>query len=299
MRRTLFATAALLALADPASAEDCDYYLNALIGTKCAGTLSAGFTDGWSRATQRLDATSYTFRAQSTSNTGIASVGITPTNWLSIGVSTSRTSSTVSTTFADTFGYTANSSSSSDGWGRQAIVANAKLLDTGPSSSSRMVANIYMGGGYLPARLGYSVDKNIYGGATVAAQWKLGATPYSIDIQLGNQLDHSTSTGKTYYYPTARVLLSNDQLGIGIGPTVQATVALDGFPADNNLAIYQAGLTAIAQPFRTSSAPLLSGLILSSSVTHSIGQASFLPTDRVGRVETISVTGSATFHIKY
>ncbi len=296
-----------LVLAGPALAggwnEQCDWFENAAIGTRCA--------QSWSFAT----ALSYGWYGYK--NSGLGSVNsvdeqylpsfalaVTPNSWLTLSYTSEYGFDNHSWTFWDG----SHGSRSLSYAYRQILEANANVIDTGPGAQ-RYVVNVYGGGHIVPAHDGYEEQTGVFGGLVANGQWRLGSSGFSIDgrAQLeiddrsGEYINSSSASNDVLVYPDFRLLLSNDKAGIAAGPVLNtaqwlSTSAKGGVGSQPSY--YALGGTVIAQPFRSSQSPLLNGIILQATAAESLGQANFVPSS-VAKTSDFDVSGTVGFHFRY
>jgi hypothetical protein len=199
------------------------------------------------------------------------------------------------------------SSSSSYSYIRpQTLVGKVNLFDSGPGSQ-RLVLNSFVGGSYQPSftanlpnggNVAYSSSTDVYGGLTAFDSFRINQD-FSVTPSASAQFDHRSISGNDILYSSARVLLSEDRHGLAVGPTITSAY----WPGSSNTLSHgsselSAGGLVVYQPFRTSSTPLLNGLILQASALHSIGQADFV--DQPGwKDDGWSISSSAALHFRY
>lgn len=308
MKSEILAVAAMLfALAGPAPAHAdepaapsnpaaCDYFENALIGTRCAGTFAVGA--GLSSTMRKVEADNadFTFLRKTEWLTPFGFVRVTPTSWLTLGFTSEYTD------FDTHYRYQPAGSAVQKFHGyasfadRQIFTVNANVIDTGPAAS-RYVVNLFAGDSFVPAHDGGDSNNYAFAGYTSGAKWQLGQAGYSLNAFSSFEANFNTDVEFVRLFSTTRLLLSNDALGIGAGPVFSsayiASGSASGFPKD----AYSAGLEVIAQPFKDSSSVFLAGLVLDASVKQSIGQAGFV-SDTFDARETV-VEGSMRYNFKY
>src|SRR5208282_1160070 len=134
-----------LALVQPALAggwnEQCDWFENAAIGTRCA--------QSWSFSTA-LSYDWYGYNGSGVNSTDqhyypSFALGVTPNSWLTLSYSSEYGFDNYNWTYKGV-----SHSSSSSYTDRQILEANANVIDTGPGSQ-RYVVNVYGGGHIVPA----------------------------------------------------------------------------------------------------------------------------------------------------
>lgn len=100
-------------------------------------------------------------------------------------------------------------------------------------------------------------------------------------------------------YTDASLLLSDNRLGIAIGPYYQGAYWLDSSePRTNQTDVQWGGARALWQPFRANQQPLLNGLVLHATAMHTIGPANWIPSDEADTRHFV-LTGSAVWHFRY
>ncbi len=295
-----------LVLMQPALAggwnEQCDWFENAAIGTRCAQSwsFSTGLSYDW-----------YGYKSSGLS--GVNSVdeqyfpsfalAVTPNSWLTLSYTSDYGFDNHSWTFSDG----SHGSSSLSYAYRQILEANANVIDTGPGSQ-RYVVNVYGGGAIVPAHDGYDEQTGVFGGLVANGQWRLGSSGFSIDGRAQLEIDeraggysNGVSPSNVFVYPYAQLLLSNDKAGIAAGPVLHSaqwlSTSLSGGVGSQS-DYYALGGTAIAQPFRSSQSPLLNGIILQATATESLGQAGMVPSS-VAKTSEVDVSGTVSFHFRY
>jgi hypothetical protein len=291
-----------LALVQPALAggwnEQCDWFQNAAIGTRCAQSWSfnTGLSYDW-----------YGYKNSSGNSVDehyypSFELAVTPNSWLTVEF--------ISEYGFDDHNWTykgvSHSSSSSYAY-RQILEANANLIDTGPGAQ-RYVVNVYGGGHIVPAHDGYDEQTRVFGGLSAYGQWRLGSSGFSIDGRAHVEIDegwggymNGLSPSNVFVYPSAQLLLSNDKAGIAAGPVLNttqwlSTSATGGVGSQSDY--YALGGTVIAQPFRSSQSALLNGIILQATAAESIGQAGMVPSS-VAKTSEVDVSGTVSFHFRY
>jgi hypothetical protein len=186
------------------------------------------------------------------------------------------------------------------------LVGNFNLYDSGPGSQ-RIVLNSFVGSSYQPSftaslptggTVAYSSNTNVYGGFTAYDSFRINRE-YSITPSASTQLDHNSRGNNDLLYSSAKVLVSNDQYGIALGPMVQAAYWLSSDDTPNHgSSQYSAGGSLVYQPFRAASSALLNGIILEGSALHSLGQANFV--NQSGwKADEWSFAGTAAVHFRY
>jgi len=140
---------------------NCDFYQNAVIGTRCAATVSLGASFNYNELKEKysFSAPSFNYEQQNThdSSVGSLSFGWTPTKWFSLTYSSGydwiRGAIAAQQNWNNFFGSgsaSRSNSASSSRTGNQTLVANVNLYDSG-AGSQRFVLNGYIGGSYLPS----------------------------------------------------------------------------------------------------------------------------------------------------
>jgi hypothetical protein len=278
--------------------EPCDWFQNATIGTRCAQSVSISTELNY----QLYDyQSSYPFILQYLKSTDEhffpgAEVTVTPTSWLTLEVRSKYGFDDHQWTYTNPLGVFPNKSSEAYAY-RQTVIANVNMLDTGPGGQ-RFVLNSFLGGFIVPSHDGYSTETAVFGGLTANYQVRLGSG-LSIDAQGQLEADSRSPDGNVLLYPSARLLLSADKLGVAIGPNFESYQWLSsGHGVSPQSDYYAAGGTVIVQPFRSSQSPLLNGIILQGSAEHSIGQANFVPAGEA-KTDQLDVSGTVSFHFRY
>jgi hypothetical protein len=295
----------------------CDFFQNAVIGTRCAATigLTAGLDYSSLKASYAYTDPNQSARASQNSDNTVGSLAAswTPTNWFTLSFSSGydgvRDSSSYQTSFYGIYlpqTFSGSSSSSYSHVGSQTLVGNFNVYDSGPGSQ-RLVLNAFVGGSYAPsftanlangATITNASDTVAYGGFTAYETIRI-SQDYSVTPSASTQLDHNSNGNNNLLYASARVLISNDQVGIAVGPVVQTAYWLssDDTPSHGS-SQYSAGGSLVYQPFRASSTALLNGIILEGSALHSLGQAAFI--NQPGwKADEWSFSGTAAVHFRY
>lgn len=275
----------------------CDFFVNALIGTKCKDTISAGGSTSVQKTTVERSTPFVNLRQDVTSNTATGQFSITPLSWLTLGFNSSYGWSTNQVQAANNNGNTFASTTQNDGIGGQNFVANVTLLDTG-AGAQRYLINAYAGDTLTPANGNVPDANTVYGGVTGSARWRLGQSPFSLNGQVGAQLAHYSRFEETAWFPSAKLLLSHDALGIAIGPTYSASLLLSGgYPTWTGQSS-RAGGEVVIQPFRNSDSAFLNGLIVTGAANHSLGQANWI-SPLNGDATSMTYSIAAAFHFRY
>lgn len=298
----------------PLAATSCNYLDNALIGTRCAGTFAVGA--GLSSTMRKVEDPESSLVGKADWKSPFEFIRVTPTSWLTLGFSSEFTD------YDSRFqapGILLGRPNDRRSWAsfldRQTFFANVGLIDTGPGAS-RYVVNLFAGDAYVPEhdshstinynssvykssvyKTKYSAVNNAFVGYTSGAKWQLGQAGVSLNAFSSFEANFNTDVEFVRLFWSTRLLLSNDTLGIGVGPVFSSAYIVSdiasGFPKD----AYAAGLEVIAQPFKDSGSVFLAGLVLDASVKQSIGQAGFV-NELFDARETV-VEGSARFNFKY
>ena len=306
MKSNVFAVATLLlALTAPALADEpaapsnpaaCDYFENALIGTRCAGTFAVGA--GLSSTMRKVEAdnANFTFLRKSEWLTPFEYVRLTPTNWLTLGVTSEVTDFDTHYRYQPAGGAVQTFRGGTSFADRQTFSVNANVIDTG-SAASRYVINVFAGDSFVPAHDGFDSVNQAFVGYTSGAKWQLGQAGYSLNALSSFEANFNTDVDFVRLFSSTRLLLSNDTLGIAAGPVFSSAYIVSGsasgFPKD----AYFGGLEVTAQPFKDSSHAILAGLGLDASVKQSIGQAGFV--NEVFDARETVVEGSMRYNFKY
>ena len=295
-----------LALVQPTLAggwnEQCDWFENAAIGTRCA--------QSWSFST----GLSYDWYGYKSSGLGSVNsvdeqyfpsfeLAVTPNSWLTLSYTSEYGFDNQHWTFWDG----SHGSRSLSYAYRQILEANANVIDTGPGAQ-RYVVNVYGGGHIVPAHDGYDEQTRVFGGLSAYGQWRLGSSGFSIDGRAHVEIDegwggymNGLSPSDVFVYPSAQLLLSNDKAGIAAGPVLTSSqwvsTSLPGGVSSQS-DYYALGGTVVAQPFRSSQSPLLNGIILQATATESLGQAGMVPSS-VAKTSEVDVSGTMSFHFRY
>lgn len=281
-------------LAQPAFAggwsDTCDWYQNAVLGTRCAQSWSFGVGVDFSQ--YNYDRSAFGYSSTGSRYDTLGSFAITPTNWLTVSFGTNFIDRDFSKT---TLGVTQSSSTSF--WGQQTLQANANLVDTGPGAQ-RFVVNAFFGGFVTPSHDQVGENGGVFGGITANGQWQIGHG-MSVLAQGQLQLASQSQDSDVFLYPHARLLLSNDALGIAVGPVFNSGQWLSGNQtANSQTSNYSLGGTAIAQPFRSSDSAFLNGVILQVTGQESLGQAGWVSSS-YAKTDQFDVSGTVGFHFRY
>jgi hypothetical protein len=121
---------------------------------------------------------------------------------------------------------------------------------------------------------------------------------YSINAKIGLEVSHFSLDEQVILYPEMQVLFSMDTLGIAFGPKISSANMVSRSSSAPLTNTYRAGAELVLAPFRTSSNVIMSGLVIDSSATHSIGQADFI-SPVYGDARSFDVTTRAMFHFQY
>jgi hypothetical protein len=283
------------ALAQPALAggwtNSCDWYENAIEGTRCAQSWSFGVAVEYSNYGYDRSATGLNSTDERDYVTG--SLSVTPNSWLTLAYGSQFVSDDHSWTNKGVPG------SSSGSWtGEQTLQANVNVVDTGPGSQ-RFVVNTFFGGAVTPSHDQTDQNNAVFGGITVNGQKQIGSG-MSVLGQAQLEIANDSLNNTTILYPHLRLLLSNDRLGVAVGPVFNSGQRLSGdqlgYPTQS--AYYYVGGTAIAQPFRSSNSAFLNGIILQVTGQEAVGQAGWV-SPSYAKTDEFEVTGTMGFHFRY
>jgi len=284
------------ALAD----ERCDWFQNALIGTRCLNSAAVTVTLDYDHYDYGWTSLGWPVFFQSLRSTdehlypGL-SFAITPTPWLTLEFDSQYAFDSRRWSYTSPFGFFPQSSNNAYAY-RQTLVANINVIDTGPGNQ-RFVLNAFGGGLIVPGHDGYSQVATGYGGLTANYQVRLGSG-FSLDARGEAQIDSRSPNDNIYVYTSARLLISNDSLGLAVGPVLDTARWLSsGLSVSPQDTYYAAGGSIIWQPFR-SSPSLWNGVIVQSTAEHSIGPANFIPASEA-KTSQFDVTTSIGFHFRY
>lgn len=300
----LAAAALLMGLLSPARAENaalltatppCDYFENALIGTRCAGTFAIGA--GLRSVQQKLEAhgTNFSYVGKSDWLTPFEYVRVTPTSWLTLGFTSEFTDFNFSGRSQIIPGSVYTGRYGRASFDHQNFVANVNLIDTGPAAS-RYVINLIAGDSFVPAQDHFDSNNRVFVGYNASAKWRLGQSNNSLNWRSSLEADFNTASDFVVMYPASSLLLSDDVLGIGFGPVLSSSHIVSGGNSLIITDIYRAGAEIVAQPFKGSSNIFLAGLVLDASVARSLGNAG--APSAIDLRETV-VSGSMRYNFKY
>jgi hypothetical protein len=307
MKHAILAAAVLsLPLAHPSWAGDpapsttsqpnCDFFVNALIGTRCAGTFAVGA--GLSNETQKVELvrSDYSTVVERNWLTPFEYVRVTPTSWLTLGFNSAYTD--FDRSFAIKFANQTGSASHINNafFGPQTFLANVNLVDTGPSAS-QYVVNLFAGDSIIPAHDRIDNVNLPFGGFTASGKWKLATSGRSLVGRAGLEASIDTNSDLTILFPTASLLLSDDVSSFAVGPVFQSAHIVSGGLSGHQADAYFAGAEVVAQPFKNSDSPFLAGLVLDVGAKQSIGRAGFV-SKLTDASETI-FSGSMRYNFKY
>jgi hypothetical protein len=137
----------------------------------------------------------------------------------------------------------------------------------------------------------------------LGARWILPQSDYSVNLLATAGLHNYDNPDSDFYGYSAKFLLSNDLLGLAIGPTVDSTGYLSGQPyAKFGIsAPYVAshfGVAVLAEPFRITHVAVLKDVTFEGSAIRSIGQAGFQPYQN-GKVGETILAGTLRFNFNY
>jgi hypothetical protein len=287
---------ALLGAAGQAAAgepENCDFFRNSLIGTRCAQSYSLGIGGSVDQFNVKGTSGGTTFDLRDTNQSVIGTAAWTPNNWLTLSAGTSYhwfSYKDTNQSGGSTRVYTGNIEQR----GLTTLTANANLYDSG-AGSSRFVLNGQVQGGGIEGRNGGDSYYAYAAGLRAAAQWQLGSA-YSLNARSTVLVHGAKDSSNHPVTGTAKLLLAHDGVGVAVGPFFR-TVYRDDVKSDHSAFSNELGGALIVTPFRASSSPLLSGLVLSADYMHSLGQARY-QSSKYDATEA-EVTGLATFHFKY
>jgi hypothetical protein len=289
---TALTIGAAAVLAQPALAgglaDGCDWYQNAVLGTRCAESWSFGVAVDYNQFNYGRGQYSSTDEHYTTTG----NIAVTPTSWLTLSFGSGFVNEDRNWTFKG------NAFSSSTSYtGQQTLQANVNLSDTGPGPQ-RYVINAYAGGFVTPSHGTTDENDGVFGGVTANGQWQLGSG-MSILGQAQLQANSQSLNGDAFLYPHFRLLLSNDALGVAAGPVFNFGEWLSGNQAAHSQSSYSmAGGTAIVQPFRSSPSPFLNGMILQVTGQEAIGQAGWVSSS-YAKTDQFDITGTVSFHFRY
>lgn len=269
------------------AAEPCDWFQNAVIGTRCAQSFA--LTTGLGYAEYSYSRTNQNGTNDSYNPSG--AISITPNKWLTLSYTSQFTSEDQNWTYK---GHSYSSSTSYTN--HQTFAANANLIDTGPGAQ-RFVINAYAGGWIMPSHDQYDEDNGVYGGFTINGQWRLNSA-YSIVAQGQLELNRHEQNDNLYLYPHLRLLLSNDAAGIAVGPVFNSGQWLSSNKTINEFSYWTAGGTIIAQPFRGSQNPLLSGMTFQFTGQEYLDHSGFT-SPSVEKTSQYDLSGTIGFHFRY
>lgn len=230
-----------------ASVEDCDWFRNAIIGTRCAYSYALGASVLFNRSTYSRATSSEITESESRVLRPSVSLSYTPTNWLTLSFASAHTfgeedvkidpvvaSAPLSVTVAPppviirrgpfTLVTTTRIfrrptrrtelplSSTSDKYSAsfadtQTLTANLNLLDTGPSARNRFVVNAIVGDSILPAHDGTATENNLFGGITAHNQWYIGPSGTSLIGSVDLKLDRRSAPEDNLHAYTTASLL--------------------------------------------------------------------------------------------
>jgi hypothetical protein len=321
MRKNAIAVLALVGCLNAgqvkAGDSSCDFFQNAVIGTRCAATiaLTAGLDYSALRNTYAFTGPNQSIRSNqdSDSTSGSFAASWTPTNWFTLSFNSGydgvKDSLSYQTSFYGIYlpqTFSGSGSTSYGHVGSQTLVGNFNLYDSGPGSQ-RIVLNSFVGSSYQPSftaslptggTVAYSSNTNVYGGFTAYDSFRI-SQDYSITPSASTQFDHNSRGDNDLMYASTKVLVSNDHYGIALGPVVQAAYWLNSSDTPNHgSSQYSAGGSMVYQPFRAASSALLNGIILEGSALHSLGQAAFI--NQPGwKADEWSFSGTAAVHFRY
>jgi hypothetical protein len=290
------------ALAQPALAggmsETCDWYENAVVGTRCAHSWSVNLSAEYLNYGYQGVGANPTKSSTDEYDYLTGTLAVTPTSWLTLSYGSEFVS--------ENHNWTHNGTpySFSNTWaGAQTLEANVNVVDTGPGSQ-RFVINTFFAGAITPSHvagaLNNQVDQNnaVFGGITANGQWRVGP---GMSIVGEAQLEAASESlnNEVILYPHARLLLSSDKLGLAVGPVFNSGQLMSSslsYATQN--AYYYLGGTAIAQPFRSSNSAFLNGIMLQVTGQETLGQAGFV-SPSIAKTDQYEVTGTVGFHFRY
>ncbi len=280
----------------------CDWFQNVTIGTRCAQSASIStqlnydqynYQSGWYVSPLLFN---YLKSTDEHLFPG-AEVTVTPLSWLTLEVKSQYGFDDHQFTYTNPLGVFPNKTNEAYAY-RQTLIANVNLMDTGPGSQ-RFVLNSFVGGFIVPSHDAYGTETAVFGGLAANYQLRLGQSGFSIDALAQLEADDRSPDADVLLYPSARLLLANDKLGIAVGPVFDSSQWLSSSQGvSSQSAYYAAGGAVILQPFRSSQSPLLNGLILQGSAEHSLGQANFVPASEA-KTDELDVSGTVSFHFRY
>jgi hypothetical protein len=307
--------------AQAADGKPCDYFANALIGTRCAQTISVGAAISYSHFNDHLSsADAYSSSIIDSEISTLASsafVSVTPLHWLTLAVSASHINEEFKFDATNTWtgGFGPPSTAKWSGtversyYGAQTLSADVNVLDTG-GTGSRYVVNGFVGGSYTPDQGAVTSKHDVFGGLAAHARWQLGQSDFGLNATAAVSVIQFTGKNNdgqgndvqfqnVVVHPSFRLLVSYDPLGLAVGPTVSSAhwISSNGV-IDGQTDAYRIGGQLVWQPFRSSTLASLKGLVIEASARQSIGTAS-LGTPLNSASDQTTVSGSATFNFRY
>jgi len=233
MRTNAIAVLALVGFLNAGQAKadnlSCDFFQNAVIGTRCATTISltAGLDYSALKSTYASVGPNQSLWSSENSDLTVGSfaVGWTPTNWFTLQYSSGYNAAKDSFSYQNSFygiyfsmTFSGSGSANYGYVGSQTVVVN--VYDSG-AGLQRIVLNLFAGGSYQPSFTTYlpigspianPSDSVVYGGFSAYDSFRINQD-FSITPSVSAQFDHSSNAGNDIFYSSARVLFSNDRIG--------------------------------------------------------------------------------------
>ncbi len=162
-------------------------------------------------------------------------------------------------------------------WLWQFVEANAKIYDSGPGDS-RYFAHLFAAAAFVPDQSDITAQSRVDSGAEAGARWAL-SPEFAVNAKTVLEFDHFSYLDQNIIYPSARLLVSDDPLGVAIGPVYDGAVltSSDG-GVGAHPTVTHLGAEAVVQPMARADIAVLRGMIIEVKAEHNIGQADFLST---------------------
>jgi hypothetical protein len=280
----------------------CDFFQNAVLGTRCAQSFSFAAAVSYDQSTVRYNDGFINETDRSRLATTTASLSLTPTNWLTLGFHSSHHDYSISARYSDSFGNSGSDTYKASATGAQDLTANINLLDTS-TGGQKYVVNVFAGAAYIPSYKDSGSETIFHGGLRASGQWPLGQSGYAISSTVHVNSDRKSRSENVFLHPSINLLLSHNASGIAFGPKITSTYWVSS--SNPNASDYvhthiqKIGGVVIYQPFRASQSALLNGLIIEGSALTSVGQDYFGKAKWYREEDSTIISGSAKFNMRY
>jgi len=303
-----FAVAALFGAPAQAGEAGCDYFQNALIGTRCAGTYSLGESTSTGILHEHFNNSVWDATWDKASTSEELSASVTLNNWLTLDYYSSFGDHSYKFTETNVSGFHNSGEHTFGQMESQNPAVGFTLFDSG-AGPRRFVLNGFAGVAYTPAYY-YSnhsgtfqgaAETGVYGGLKGAVAYGLGSREWSAVPSFKLELDRYSPTQDVFFAPSAGLNFANSSMALSFGPFIKAGYWLAAGPGGNvskQSTNVDAGGDIMYQPFHGERGLWLNGLILEASASHSLGQAAYVDPATGWKANEWQASASATFHFQ-